>query len=84
MENELKITEKMALVRNAAIEAVIPEDAVQVDTGVFMYRNEFGLAKLTVAAVKDQEFDVEKAHAEYLAKLADRAAKAEAKKAAKA
>lgn len=80
---ELKATEKQALIRHEAIEASVPVEAIQIDTGAFIYLTEYGLAKITISAIKDQTFDVGKAHAEYLAKVADRVAKADAKLAEK-
>lgn len=76
---EVKIRELMAQIKAEAIQVGIPADAVQVDSGTFLYRTDSGLAKFVVGAVKDQETDVDALHAAYLAKLAEREAKAEAK-----
>ena len=81
---EVKVRELMAQIKAEAIQAVVPADAVQVDSGTFLYHTDTGLAKLTIGAVKDQETDVGALEAAYLAKLAEREAKAEAKAAEKA
>lgn len=78
------VREVMAQIKAEAIQAVVPADAVQVDSGTFLYRTDTGLAKITIGAVKDQETDVGALEAAYLAKLAEREAKAEAKAAEKA
>ena len=88
---ELKMTERMTAIREEAVGALNLGDAVQVGTGEFITETANGFARVTVTAIKDPDFDVAGARAEYEATLAaraqreaDRAAAKAAKEAAKA
>lgn len=83
--SELKVTERMAMVRNAA-KAQLPalESAVKIGSGEYLLETEFGYAKVVISAVKDENFDAGYAREIYLADLAEKEAKAAEKAAEKA
>ncbi len=82
---DLKPTERMALVRAEAV-AALPAlaDATQVGTATFIMATENGNARVTVTAIKDENFDVEAERDAYVAALAAAEAKAQARAEAKA
>jgi hypothetical protein len=81
----LKTAERLALVR-AEAKAQLPvlETAAKIGTDTYVLPVENGFAKVTISAIKDEDFDLAGEVAEYEADLADKAAKAEAKAEAKA
>lgn len=82
---DMKVNERLAAVRAEARE-LFPalDDATKIGTETYVVAVEHGYAKVTISAIKNAEFDVEEARAEYEFELAERAAKAEAKAKAKA
>ena len=76
---EMKMTERMAAIREEAIATLALVEDTKVGTGEFIMETANGFARVTVTAIKDFDFDVEGARAAYLAHLAETAAKAEAK-----
>ena len=82
---EMKVNERLAAVRNEArAELGALDNATKIGTETYIMAVANGYAKVTISAVKDADFDVDVARAEYEEALADRAAKAEAKAVAKA
>lgn len=82
---EMKANERMAAVRDEA-KAMLPalENAVKVGTGEYLLVTATGVAKVTISATKDAEFDVDAAAEAYAADLAEKAEKAAVKAAEKA
>lgn len=87
---ELKQAEKMAKVREQVRDTIsLPENAVQIGTDTYVMETKFGYGKVVISAIKDADYDVAEARADYEFKLAEaktkadkRKAEAEAKKAA--
>ena len=81
----LKTAERLALVR-AEAKAQLPalETAAKIGTDTYVLPVENGFAKVTISAIKDENFNLEDAVMEYEDTLDERAAKAEAKAEAKA
>lgn len=83
--SELKTNERLALIRNEAIaELGALDNATKVGTGEFLMETANGVAKVTISAIKDADFDIAGAKAEFEASLVEKAVKAEEKAAAKA
>jgi hypothetical protein len=82
--SELKTNERLALVRAEAL-VLLPalEDAAKIGTGTYIIVTEHGDAKITISAIKDENYNVDEEVMKYETKLATAAAKAE-EKAAKA
>ena len=83
--SELKVNERMALVRaEARAELGALDSAAKVGTETYIMTVADGYAKVTITAIKDAAFDLEATVAEYEAELADKAEKALVKAEAKA
>ena len=82
---DMKVNERLAAIRNEArAELGALDSATKIGTETYVMAVEHGFAKVTISAIKDAEFDVEEARAEYEFELSEKAAKAEAKAEAKA
>ena len=82
---DMKVNERLAAVRNEArAELGALDNATKIGTETYVMAVEHGYAKVTISAIKNAEFDVEEARAEYEFELAERAEKAKAKAEAKA
>jgi len=82
---ELKINERLALVRSEArAELGALDGATKVGTETYVMAVEHGYAKVTISAMKDADVDVDALAADYAAELAESREKAEAKANAKA
>lgn len=82
---DMKANERLAAVRAEAKE-LFPAlaEASKIGTETYIVAVEHGFAKVTISAVKDADFDVEAAVAEYVFERAEAKAKADAKAEAKA
>lgn len=82
---DMKVNERLAAVRNEArAELGALDNATKIGTETYVMAVEHGYAKVTISAVKDENFDLDGARTEYEEVLAERLAKAEEKAAAKA
>lgn len=74
---EMKVTERMAAIREEVIAGLALNGATQIGTGEFIVEVTNGFASVLVTAKKDFDYDVAGARAEYEATLAARADRAQ-------